>query len=1007
MKKFFSEKREGKTRSLRTRIFTMMSVLVALQSIALIVSLFVAQVFMALDQEAFHVFENIAYARADKFNVETDLLVGNTTDAAGNLATQIEFLAGEEGIATAEFYKSDAVYRQSVEAGVDTVVDFLRNNAVTGSFIVFNGSNADKENIKDHSAIYIRNKAPDVYSDDMSNYQVEIGPSILSKERGINIGPNWDISLHFDDSDSPSCAYYFKPILASQIHHKSELERYGYWSPPIKVLGKDQDKHITYSMPLLDKNGEAFGVFGFEVSIAYLTRHYLPNTDLPYENSFFSLSRVNPDYTDVNLNWCITNTPIAEAYLEPLDDLPLKKVRSYEFYETKIPELGDMYTVLLPLNMYSQNSPFADEGWVLGTFVDEAELHDTSTNVCQLLMVSIILITVIAFVSVFFLTHLSTRQLSQLPEDIQNFDPYDEVSFEKTGLMEIDNLTAAIEILSQNVVNSSEVTSKIMELTDLPMGGYEISNDSDFVIVTDFVRNLMHKNRDETVTREEWFEFYEHLTSDRTSDENVYRVPQSRHHNGEQFFERDMWFRIQQAATSGGLVGIILDVSDDVRKSMQLEKELDHDKLTHLYNRVAFKREAYNIIHKEPDKVGVMIFADLDNLKYINDNFGHDVGDGFLVKAGEMFNQFSKLGGIVSRISGDEFAIYLHGYDSQQTLRNVLFDKFATYRNYHVTTPDGRPQRIRFSAGIAWYPNDSDNITDLLKLSDYAMYEAKSTRKGTIFEFNRESYKKNIYLLENREAINQLLDGFLIRFDFQPIVSLKTGEIYGYEALMRPLLDNFQSPLEVLAVASAESKMAQLEHVVVMKSYQYIADNIARIGDKKIFINSIPDQILSDEDRQHLVRRYHHIFENVVIEITEEQNLTIQQLEAKANNIKERASMIAIDDYGAGYSNEMRILSLKPDIIKIDMAIIQGVSHDNDKHQLVENIISFCNQKGIITVAEGVESIDDLDVIIDMGADYVQGYLLSEPQFELGGVDEAVAEHIRNRNNDGGLSLTN
>jgi diguanylate cyclase (GGDEF)-like protein len=115
-----------------------------------------------------------------------------------------------------------------------------------------------------------------------------------------------------------------------------------------------------------------------------------------------------------------------------------------------------------------------------------------------------------------------------------------------------------------------------------------------------------------------------------------------------------------------------------------------------------------------------------------------------------MFREFTKYGGVVSRISGEEFAIFLYGCSSKEEARALIRKLYRASERFSLLAPDGSEQKIRYSSGIAWYPDDSDNLTDLLKLSDYAMYEAKQNQKGTAFEFNPESYEKNALPPENR-----------------------------------------------------------------------------------------------------------------------------------------------------------------------------------------------------------------------------------------------------------------
>ena len=253
------------------------------------------------------------------------------------------------------------------------------------------------------------------------------------------------------------------------------------------------------------------------------------------------------------------------------------------------------------------------------------------------------------------------------------------------------------------------------------------------------------------------------------------------------------------------------------------------------------------------------------------------------------------------------------------------------------------------------------------------------------------------YLLENREAINRLLDEQLIRFAFQPIVDLKTAEISGYEALMRPLLETFKNPSEVLAVAAAQSKLAQLERMIMLMAFQTIAEHAQEIGECKIFINSIPSQMLNHEDYLILETQYAQHFKRVVFEVTEEESRNAEGLAKKINYIRKDGIQIALDDFGSGYSNEIRILSLLPDIIKIDMEMIQGIHNNVDKQNLVANLVSFCHNKGVKVVAEGIETSADLVTVIEMDVDYAQGYYLGRPAFEFSAINPELQKEIRDR----------
>lgn len=975
---------------LRTQISILMIFLVLLQSLSLVLALSVSKVFFLLDAESFRLFGNTAQARVQTFNTEIGQLVENTSKETEHLNQQIKTLAQNAQVNPADIYVNDRLYDETSLIATQSLVGLLQNNNVTGAFFILNGSNSDISDTNAHSAIYLRNSAPDNVSGDASSYLLEIGPTLVSQTYTFATSINWKLDMQF--SDRGVFDFYDEPLKAAAEYPGSELLRYGYWSAPQALLN-DNQRAITYTLPLRDENGAGYGVVGIDISLSHFAQHYLPNVDLPYESSFYAISRVIDD--EIALDWVIPSGPLAQVYLEQGKALELTKVEGVDLYETNLEGLGKTYCSIQPLTLYSKNSPFFDETWSLMGFVPKDILHESSAGVQSTLVTSIALTTLAAFVAIFVLAYVSTRKITDLLKYVDSVSPYHSIEFKKTGMREIDELTSAVTMLNDSVINASKTTAKILELTLLPIGVYEITSDNNTVILTEYVYQQLGLKPGSLVSKSAWEDYFKTLTANPVKGfDNVYR-----HEDPET--KNILHLRILEHQTDTGLIGVVLDVTKDIEENQRLAHQLDYDALTQLYSRIAFKREAYTKIQEQPDKIGAMIFSDLDNLKYINDTFGHDVGDRMIIKAGEMFREFTVKGGLVSRISGDEFAVYLHGFTSKEEALALIREQFERFKSYNLTTPTGDKHRIRCSSGIAWYPHDSDNVTDLLKLSDYAMYEAKNKVKGTVFEFDKSSYRENAYLLENREAINRLLDEKLIKFAFQPIIDVRTGKVFAYEALMRPLLEDFKSPLEILAVAAAQSKLGPLERLVTLSVFEVIAERSNEFGDAKIFMNSIPSQILSDEDHMYIKRHFSDHFSQVVVEVTEEENNSPEMMITKTSFIRGCGMQVAIDDFGSGYSNEVRILSMNPDIVKIDRGLVAGICYSADKQRLVSNLVSFAHSKGILVIAEGVENAEDLGCLVHLEIDYVQGYYTGRPSFDFEDINEQAQEKlqeiIRNR----------
>ncbi len=973
-----------KTRSLRGKLSIILCIIVIFQSSALILSLYSADIFKILNKESIETLNDITYTRTTALNTSIESLTGNLATESEALNEYLIEISAENNIEPSELYLNDEVFTNSGLVGINnSILTILKQNYVTGAFVVLNGSNTNKYDSSAHSAVFVKNSDP--YNFDKDNLFLSVGPNSLSEKSGLSKSLNWTTDISEKNSNIfPNFNFYDKPTQAVDSSDGYELSHYGFWSIPDKYNENLSD--ICYSVPLIDKNGVAYGVVGIEIDLTHLVELSFPDLTSDFENSFYIISRIEDNR--LNLKWYLPSSPNVRTFFGNIDYLVLQPFGKENLYTTSVDTVNIFDLSVSEIKLYDENSYFNTNKWVLSYFVEDSILKENSNEIRDKVIFSIFFTTLLAFVAGYILVVLDTRKISGLSKYVENLSPFDDIDVRQTGLRETDELLKAIKIFNDSLITQSKTTSKILELSLLPIGGYEIVNNSDNVILTEFLYTFLNIDFNKKISLKEWEVYFSKLTKTPHLDyKDIYKYHDLK-------ANKTYWLRILQSELETGSVGVVLDVTDDITENIRLANEVDFDRLTSLYSQAAFRRHAQNKITQNPDSIGAMIFIDLDNLKYINDSFGHELGDILIIQASKIFRYFENYGGIISRISGDEFAVYLHGFDSYNEVRDI-FNQLYTYgETFSLKTPDGNNTRIRFTAGVAWYPNDATNINDLIRLSDFAMYEAKRTDKGNLFEFDKNYYSEMSYILENRENISNLLDNGLIHFAFQPIVDLKTGEIYAYEALMRSLMPNFTSPLEIIAVASAQSKLIQLEKLILTTAFKTVETNMNIIGNRKIFINSIPNPKDSLVDFQVIIDSYRHLFDTVVLEIIETDSTNENNLREKTELLRDLGLKIAIDDFGAGYSNELRILNLSPDIIKIDMELIRGIHIDSDKEVIVTSIVKWCHSKGILVVAEGVEIEEDLFKIIEIGVDLAQGYYLAKPEFGFVDIPEECKKEI-------------
>ena len=444
-------------------------------------------------------------------------------------------------------------------------------------------------------------------------------------------------------------------------------------------------------------------------------------------------------------------------------------------------------------------------------------------------------------------------------------------------------------------------------------------------------------------------------------------------------------------------IGLVEDVTVPMRERLRIEHERDYDTLTGLYNRRAFKRKSEAIFgRRKKIRHAAFIMMDLDNLKYINDTFGHDWGDEYIRQAGMCLEEGTPKGTLCAHISGDEFNILFYGYESQNAIRKEISKLKREISSRIIRLPDGQEFHLSISGGIAWYPEDSNSLGVMRKHADFAMYQVKQTDKGRIAEFDQKAYEEKYRDSQIRKEFHRFVKEELVTYYFQPIISAKTGKIEAYEALMRANLPILKRPDVVMKIAREEGALREIERMTMFRATEAFADlrEKKRIkGDALLFINSIASQHMAAKDEIEFNNRYAELQKQIVIEITEEESIDYHALETKKNALGFEGAF-ALDDYGSGYSNEKSLLDLAPKYIKVDLSIIRDIDTDPDKQQIVENIVAYAHKRDMKIVAEGLETPEEIQKVLELEVDLLQGFYLARPEPVPGNINEDALKII-------------
>ena len=284
---------------------------------------------------------------------------------------------------------------------------------------------------------------------------------------------------------------------------------------------------------------------------------------------------------------------------------------------------------------------------------------------------------------------------------------------------------------------------------------------------------------------------------------------------------------------------------------------------------------------------------------------------------------------------------------------------------------------ITFTAGIG----ACDGTTEQrMSTALFALYEANLSGEGSILNYSSEQYELNKVEYEKMSRFLRLVNENLFQYHFQPIVSAKDGELVAYEMLMRTDPSIGMLPLEILDCANKAKRLYDIEKATIENALSVIEKHQDIFSKRKLFVNSITAHMLTDDDWNALASRYGELMEKMVIEFTEQSELDAERIDNVRSRLISSHTKIAIDDFGTGYSNTMNLLRYSPDCVKIDRSLIAGIDTKPTLRKLVSGIIEFIHENGYQALAEGVETFGELQVMIQLGSDLIQGYYVSKPK---------------------------
>jgi len=435
--------------------------------------------------------------------------------------------------------------------------------------------------------------------------------------------------------------------------------------------------------------------------------------------------------------------------------------------------------------------------------------------------------------------------------------------------------------------------------------------------------------------------------------------------------------------------GVVLntrDVSERRQLEQQLTRQAYSDGLTGLANRALFRARAADALERAqgPRQVAVL-FLDLNGFKAVNDGQGHAVGDQLLALVAQRLRSSVRPGDLVARLGGDEFGILVADPDAERAavwvadrVRRVLEKAFSL---------DGREVRLGASTGIAVNDTGEETADQLLRNADLAMYRAKSSGQQAYVRFEDQMHRALLARVQAEQSLRSAITSGDLTMHYQPVVHLPTGRVVGVEALVRwaHAERGLISPAEFIALAEQTGLVHDIGAwalaeccrqgvrwqryapaggvfgIAVNVSARQLTPTMPRMVRDALAASGLPASALTLE-----------MTESVLMERTDENVDLLRRL-------KSMGVRVAVDDFGTGYSSLSYLSRFPVDLLKIDRTFVEHVGRESPKAELTRTIVALGRSLRLSTVAEGIESREQLAALREMGCELGQGYLFARP----------------------------
>lgn len=411
----------------------------------------------------------------------------------------------------------------------------------------------------------------------------------------------------------------------------------------------------------------------------------------------------------------------------------------------------------------------------------------------------------------------------------------------------------------------------------------------------------------------------------------------------------------------------LFDVSRALPSLRKLVWCHEHDRLTQVYNKETFLVRAKELLSR--NEHALMVFVDMDDLKQVNDNWGHSVGDDYIVALSRHMEQFFSAcpENVIGRLAGDEFAVCVGSKSKEE--RDAALTGFEETAFFFL--PSGEQRALRFTTGAAKYPEDASSIEELLAFSDFAMVSMKKMDKGGIHFFRKEEHEAFLALPTCQEDLRKIIDNNLISFTFTPYIEALSRQVVIFEMFPTCRLQGYEDIELVSIIAKRCGKMLELDRLV-LKNLQ---DEFKKLG-KIVFSQTVtfghmPQSLFHHGELEKLATESGFPYAQMCLCFSAEMRDSYVRMRAI-----DTAQNLGLKFGFKKFSQSVlsaTLVDFKPNTVKISKELSVGIARQEDKQEIVHSVVELCRNFEVAVASGDAHCQEDLDCLINLGINFLGG----------------------------------